>query len=224
MILDNLQIIIEVVLVLVIIIGIISSRSIAKRLSVVRETYNALTQMVANLDSSTEHAGRLFEAMQLESSKGGKKLGALVEYARNATEDLQDLQKMAVEVSAGLERDVKNADDTKEALLEVIKQAQRSLETLEGTLASRHLGRKLPQNVFPDSFEPDIEILSEDTLPEPLPETKPASLRVFSPSEKVTDLPPEEEISQVKFSDKIDLPVPKALKEPRPYMSALDGK
>ncbi|MDF7673481.1 hypothetical protein PT277_10165 [Acetobacteraceae bacterium ESL0709] len=224
MFLDNLQIIVEVLLILVIITGIFSSRSVAKRLSVIRETYNALTKMVANLDSSTEHAGRLFEAMQQESSKGGKKLSALVEYARNATEDLQDLQKMAAEASAGLERDIKNADETKVYLLEAIKQAQKNLEALEASLKHHSLGQKGKRDAHSGMSEQIEDNSTQEVFVEPLSAAEPVKVRIFSPTEKVTDLPPEEEISQAKFSDKIDMPVPQTLRNPRPYMSVIEKK
>ncbi|QHI96512.1 hypothetical protein GT348_09140 (plasmid) [Aristophania vespae] len=222
MLLGNLQIIIELALILVIIAGIISSRSIVKRLSVIKETYNALNQMVANLDSSTEHAGRLFEAMQQESAKGGKKLSALVEYARNATEDLQDLQKMASEVSAELERDVAEADKHKAALLETIKQAQHTLRILESSLASAQLDTvgniASPFENFPEASDnPAEDIFSLSSSP-----MLQTSAKNLSPTQKITDLPPEEEISKAKFSDKLDMSAPKSLREPRPYMKVVE--
>lgn len=224
MLLVDLQIIIEAILILVIIIGIIISRSIVKRLSVVRETYNALTQMVANLDSSTEHAGRLFEAMQQESFKGGKKLSALVEYARNATEDLQDLQKMTTESSTELDRNIKQADEARTALLEAINQAQQNLSELASDLASMKSKSRDLQKSSPDRFDQTLDDAKEAVLSDSSSPVVTTKIRTFSPSEKVSDLPPEEEISQAKFSDKIEGPIPQALREPRPYLSVLEKK
>lgn len=232
MLLENSQIIIEVVLILVIVAGIISSRLIVKRLGVIRETYAALNEMVTNLDTSTDHVGRVFDAMKHEANKGGKRLNALVEHARNAGDDLTDMQKMAREVTAALEKDVLKAEAKKDSLAEVIRESQKMLEALESRITfyqdipspealKKHYDEALQEaekrakaafaSSFPQavsgvptvSFHPD---LSDEGLSEASHE---GDSRVYS----------------LHFQENLDHhSVPHALRTPRPYMQAVDDK
>lgn len=90
MLLKNSQLIIEILLMIVLIAGIISSRLIVRRLGVIRESYTALNEMVATLDSSTEQVNSMFERVRHEVSQGDRRLSVLLDRARNVEEDLLD--------------------------------------------------------------------------------------------------------------------------------------
>lgn len=232
MLLENSQTIIEVILTLVIVVGIISSRRIVKRLGVIRETYTALNEMVANLDSSTDHVGRLFDAMKLEANKGGKRLNTLIEHARNAGEDLTDLQKMVSEVSAQLEQDVAKADQREAALEEAIRRAQRAADLLEKRLASY---RDIPsaetlkaqyeqkmkevEEAMQKAFMPMSPHIGSDSL------TVSFHPEIFGPKQETVPSSKEEApVYSSNFDDHFERPMPHSMRSPRPYMKALDEK
>ncbi|GBQ05898.1 hypothetical protein [Saccharibacter floricola] len=232
MLLENSQTIIEVILTLVIVAGIISSRRIVKRLGVIRETYAALNEMVANLDTSTEHVGRLFDAMKMEANKGGKRLNTLVEHARNAGEDLTDLQKMVSEVSAQLEQDVTKADKRQAALEEAILKAQRAADLLEKRLASY---RDIPSaETLKAQYEQKMKEV-EETMKKAFmpmsPQVGGDSLTVsfhpeiFDPKQDTSpSLKEEPSVYSSNFYDNFERPMPHSMRSPRPYMKAVDEK
>lgn len=230
MLLENSQTIIEVILILVIVAGIISSRLIVKRLGVIRETYAALNDMVANLDTSTDHVGRVFDAMKHEANKGGKRLNTLVEHARNAGEDLTDLQKMAREVMAELEQDVAKAEAKEAALVAAIRQAEKALQLVEEQAA---VYRDLPS---PETLKAQYEETLKEAEKRARDAFTPVSPHTVNGSTTVSFHPKIEE-SLVESSAESDKDVtdnsafrdvleprsvPHALRSPRPYMKALE--
>lgn len=134
MLLKNSQLIIEIILMVVLIAGIISSRLIVRRLNVIRESYKALNEMVATLDASTEQMNHMFERVRHEVTQGDRRLSVLLERARNAEEDLTDQQKMTRETAdslAGLlersERQEAGLGSTMESAKELMRQLEEEI-------------------------------------------------------------------------------------------------
>lgn len=135
MLLKNSQLIIEIILMIVLIAGIISSRLIVRRLNVIRESYKALNEMVATLDASTEQMNHMFERVRHEVTQGDKRLSVLLERARNAEEDLMDQQKMTRETADSLasllersEKRESGLDNMMESARELMRQLEEQLE------------------------------------------------------------------------------------------------
>lgn len=146
MFLENSQLVIEVLLMIVLIAGIISSRLIVRRLGVIRESYTALNEMVSTLDSSTEQVTHMFERVRHEVNQGDKRLSVLLERVRNAEEDLMDHHKMAQESTdsmavllqkvEGQETELKEHLNAARALLERLEAQQAVLEQAKQAVAS----------------------------------------------------------------------------------------
>lgn len=131
MFLENSQLVIEVLLMIVLIAGIISSRLIVRRLGVIRESYTALNEMVSTLDSSTEQVTHMFERVRHEVNQGDKRLSILLERVRNAEEDLMDHHKMAQESTDSLTALLEKLESQETGLKEQIVAARDILEKLE---------------------------------------------------------------------------------------------
>lgn len=135
MFLENSQLVIEVILMIVLIAGIISSRLIVRRLGVIRESYTALNEMVSTLDSSTEHVTHMFERVRHEVNQGDKRLSVLLERVRNAEEDLMDHHKMAQESTDSMAALLKTVEGRETELKEQLLTARDLLERLEAQQA-----------------------------------------------------------------------------------------
>lgn len=131
MLLKNSQLIIEILLMVVLIAGIVSSRLIVRRLGVIRDSYTALNEMVATLDASTEQMNHMFERVRHEVTQGDRRLSVLLERARNAEEDLMDQQKMTQETADSLSGVLERSEKQEAGLNQAVGAAQAMLQQLE---------------------------------------------------------------------------------------------
>ncbi|MCX5618060.1 hypothetical protein NQF86_05215 [Bombella sp. TMW 2.2543] len=131
MLLKNSQLIIEILLMIVLIAGIISSRLIVRRLGVIRESYTALNEMVATLDSSTEQVNSMFERVRHEVSQGDRRLSVLLDRARNVEEDLLDQKKMTQETADSLSALLERAEKQEAGMGTAMEAAQALLRQFE---------------------------------------------------------------------------------------------
>lgn len=134
MLLKNSQFIIEILLMVVLIAGIVSSRLIVWRLGVIRDSYTALNEMVATLDASTEQMNHMFERVRHEVTQGDRRLSVLLERARNAEEDLMDQQKMTQETADSLSGVLERSEKQEAGLNQAVESAQAMLQQLEEQL------------------------------------------------------------------------------------------
>ncbi len=131
MLLKNSQFIIEILLMVVLIAGIVSSRLIVWRLGVIRDSYTALNEMVATLDASTEQMNHMFERVRHEVTQGDRRLSVLLERARNAEEDLMDQQKMTQETADSLSGVLERSEKQEAGLNQAVESARAMLQQLE---------------------------------------------------------------------------------------------
>ena len=230
MLLQNSQLIIQIVLIIVIITGIISSRLIVKRLKVIRESYASLNEMVGALDSSIEQADKIFDTLRREVSKGDKRLSALLDDARNMEEDLSDQYKMAQEASASWEGVFQKEQEREKSLSRAANAAQDIIEALQKRM---DMAERTTQNMVKlleeiEAKEAELRVREEEKTK--ASETVgnrdegDAKIDVAAPgeSEVVEDVRHADEAVEQgqtpRFVDDIAMPMPETMRGPRPYL------
>ncbi|MBA5725910.1 hypothetical protein [Bombella favorum] len=158
MLLNNSQLIIEILLMVVLIAGIISSRLIVRRLGVIRDSYTALNEMVATLDASTEQMNHMFERVRHEVTQGDRRLSVLLERARNVEEDLIDQQKMTKETAESLSGVLAHSEKQESDLNGAVEAAKAMLHQLEEQLEKQQ--KALEQTKVVESVQ-----LEEESVP-----------------------------------------------------------